>query len=351
MFDALGAWLVNKRFSLRQLFWITGLLAFFISPMADNLTTALVICTVITTISPNNLKFISLSAINIVVAANSGGSFSPFGDITTLMVWQANMLNFTDFFRLFIPAIVSFLIPAIVMTFFIEKHLPPVINKKINLKFGAKRIIFLFLITIILAVSVHQLLHLPPVIGMMTGLGLLKIFGFYIRKHEEQLKSKQMIEAPLFDVFKNIKQLEWDTLLFFYGIMLSIGGLAAIGYLAKGSTLIYSELGANLPMIHKQTPANVIVGLLSAIIDNIPIMFSVLTMKPNMSTGQWLLVTLTTGIGCSLLSIGSAAGVALMGYTKGIYSFFSHLKWSWVILLGYIAAIYLHFLINSKLFI
>jgi len=133
--------------------------------------------------------------------------------------------------------------------------------------------------------------------------------------------------------------------------MLCIGGLDAIGYLEKVSTLIYNNLGTNLPIMHQQTPANIIIGVLSAIIDNIPLMFAVLTMDPAMAKGQWLLVTLTSGIGGSLLSIGSAAGVALMGQTRGIYSFFSHLKWSWAILLGYIAAIYVHFLVNSKLFI
>ncbi len=124
-----------------------------------------------------------------------------------------------------------------------------------------------------------------------------------------------------------------------------------IGYLEKISILMYSDLGSNLSMVHKHTPANVIIGLLSAIIDNIPIMFSILTMDPIMTKGQWLLATLTTGIGGSLLSIGSAAGVALMGQTKGAYNFFSHLKWSWAILLGYVAAIWVHFLINYRLFI
>ena len=95
--------------------------------------------------------------------------------------------------------------------------------------------------------------------------------------------------------------------------------------------------------------ANTLVGILSAIIDNIPIMFAVLTMNPDMSHGQWLLVTMTAGVGGSLLSIGSAAGVALMGQARGVYTFFTHLKWSWAIALGYAASIYAHLIINSHL--
>jgi Na+/H+ antiporter NhaD/arsenite permease-like protein len=145
-----------------------------------------------------------------------------------------------------------------------------------------------------------------------------------------------------FDVFKNIARAEWDTLMFFYGVILCVGGLGFIGYLAMASHTMYIGWGA--------TNANIMVGVLSAIVDNIPVMFAVLTMKPDMSTGQWLLVTLTAGVGGSMLSIGSAAGVALMGQARGMYTFFGHLKWTPVIALGYAASIYVHFLVNARLF-
>ncbi|MBU1233187.1 MAG: sodium:proton antiporter NhaD, partial [Proteobacteria bacterium] len=113
-------------------------------------------------------------------------------------------------------------------------------------------------------------------------------------------------------------------------------------YLAMVSQVMYVEWGA--------TSANIMVGVLSAIVDNIPVMFAVLSMNPDMSTGQWLLVTLTAGVGGSLLSIGSAAGVALMGQARGMYTFAGHLKWTPVIALGYAASIAVHFLVNSRLF-
>ncbi|HEV8078526.1 MAG TPA: sodium:proton antiporter NhaD, partial [Marinobacter sp.] len=112
LFDALRAWLVGKGFSYQSLFWITGFLAFFISPVADNLTTALLMCAVLLKVGENSPKFISLGCINIVVASNAGGAFSPFGDITTLMVWQKGVVDFTEFFVLFLPALVSFIVPA-----------------------------------------------------------------------------------------------------------------------------------------------------------------------------------------------------------------------------------------------
>lgn len=125
-------------------------------------------------------------------------------------------------------------------------------------------------------------------------------------------------------------------------VILSVGGLGALGYLAVGSQIMYEGMGA--------TNANILVGVLSALFDNIPVMFAVLAMEPNMSHGQWLLVTLTAGVGGSMLSVGSAAGVAVMGQARGVYTFFSHLKWTWAIALGYVASIWVHFAINKSLF-
>jgi Na+/H+ antiporter NhaD/arsenite permease-like protein len=147
---------------------------------------------------------------------------------------------------------------------------------------------------------------------------------------------------PAFNVFKALQRAEWDTLMFFYGIILAVGGLGALGYLSLGSNAMYGDLGP--------TTANILVGILSAILDNIPIMFAVLSVMPDMDQGQWLLVTLTAGVGGSMLSIGSAAGVAVMGQARGVYTFLSHLKWTWAIAIGYAASIWVHFLVNSGRF-
>lgn len=495
VFQALRAWLVSRGFSLRTIFWITGALAFFISPVADNLTTALLMGAVVMAVAGNNIRFVAPACINVVVAANAGGAFSPFGDITTLMVWQKGMVEFHEFFNIFLPSAVNWLVPAIIMSLAVGKEPPQQFDEKIKIKFGGFVIIGLFLLTIATAVSFHNFLHLPPAAGMMLGMAFLGAFAYYIKRHEgrsesydgilgthgdlsyhplmrllqRKVKLSKMIEripepvfaidaghrvthwnkgceeftgiaakdiigtkdqwkpfyqqkrpvladliidyqpdsvieehykqryrknphvdntydasgfyphmgesgkwltfsaTPLkdqkgrvigavevvqeftaqqqkvahFDIMKRISQAEWDTLLFFYGVILCVGGLAQFGYLAVISQFMYHDLGP--------TMANAMVGVLSAIVDNIPVMFAVLTMSPEMSHGQWLLVTLTAGVGGSMLSIGSAAGVALMGTARGKYTFGAHLKWTPVIALGYVVSILCHLWINAKL--
>ena len=346
VFDALRNWLVAKGYSYRSLFWLTGILAFFISPIADNLTTALIMCAVVMAVGAGKPKFVSICCINIVVSANAGGAFSPFGDITTLMVWQKGIVEFGEFFALFLPSVVNYLVPAMIMQFALPSGKPDVVaDEQEGLKYGGLVIVGLFLMTIVTAVCFHNFLHIPPVFGMMTGLAYLKFYGYYLRQRSKTWTAAT--EAPPgsaedpynFDVFTKIAQAEWDTLFFFYGVILAVGGLGFIGYLGMASEFVYGELGA--------TTANVLVGIMSAIVDNIPVMFAVLTMQPDMNHFQWLLVTLTAGVGGSLLSVGSAAGVALMGQARGQYTFFGHLKWTPVIALGYGASIWVHFLVNG----
>ena len=364
IFDVLRAWLVNQGFSLRQVFWITGLIAFFMSPVADNLATALLMATVVISVGGSNYRFIALACINIVIAANSGGAFSPFGDITTLMVWQRGHVEFAQFFALFVPSVVNWLVTAGLLSLGLHSGQPDPVQEEAHLKHGALVVLGLFILTISMAVSMHNFLHLPPVIGMMTGLGFLKFFGYYLSgyyarkadidaaprsaREDSALGSEafhRVVEKKPgghYDIYASLQKAEWDTLMFFYGVILCVGGLGAFGYLALGSELMYTDLGP--------TVSNILVGIASALIDNIPVMFAVLAMEPDMSQGQWLLVTLTAGVGGSMLSIGSAAGVAVMGQARGIYTFFAHLKWTWAVVIGYAASIAVHFMINGDKF-
>ena len=380
VFDSLRSALVRRRLTLRQIFWLTGVMSFFISSQLDNLTTALVMGTVVLTVGRGHPKFIAVACINVVVAANAGGAWSAFGDITTLMVWQSGKVQFFEFYKIFFPSLVNWFIPAFCMQFAVPKLRADADDDVVRVKRGGYGTLGLFAFTIALAVSSYNLLKLPPVIGMTTGLGLLMMYGYYLKRTHSsapalipvepglgaQLKQRAFAtagapapmefpsvqfrvteaetraaiieqEAP-FDIFATIRKAEWDTLLFFYGIILAVGGLAFIGYLHNLSTLLYTDLGA--------TTANVMVGIISAFVDNIPVMFAVLNMNPGMDLTQWLLVTLTAGVGGSMLSIGSAAGVGLMGQSKGQYTFLSHLKWTWAIALGYAASIWVHLLIN-----
>jgi len=351
VFEALRSWLIRKQFGYRTLFWVTGILAFFISALADNLTTALLMGAVVMAVGKTNQKFVVIGCINLVIAANAGGAFSPFGDITTLMVWQKNIVasngpvGFWTFFYLFIPSLVNFLVPAAIMHFFVPDEKPAGGGERVNIKRGGLTIVGLFMFTIALAVAYHSVLELPPVIGMLTGMALLKFFAYYLKRTttgSAQKNTAELGDTESFDIYREVARSEWDTLFFFYGVVMCVGGLGFIGYLSMLSQALYGGWGA--------TDANIAIGVISAIVDNIPVMFAVLTMQPDMSVGQWLLVTLTAGVGGSMLSIGSAAGVALMGQARGTYTFFAHLKWAPVIALGYAASIATHLFINSSLF-
>lgn len=332
VFGTLRARLVGMGLSFRQLFWATGIIAFFMSAVADNLTTALVMGAVVMAVGADSPRFVAVAMVNVVSSANAGGAFSPFGDITTLMVWQSGRIEFFEFFVLFIPSVVTYLVPAVMMSFAVPAAQPPGTEEHVEMRRGAKRAIFLGLLTIALAVSFEQFLGLPPFMGMMTGLSLLMFLAYYLRRTRREGEME-------YNIFRAVRAVEWDTLLFFFGVMFSVGGLAFIGYLSLASNFLYDGWGP--------TAANTVLGVASAVIDNIPVMFSVLTMQPDMSHFQWLLVTLTCGVGGSLLAIGSAAGVALMGTSQGRYTFFSHLRWTPVLALGYAAGIGTHFLVNG----
>lgn len=339
VFLRLNAMLVSAGFGLRAVFWTTGALAFFISPIADNLTTALLMGTVAVTVGRGNARFIAMACTNIVVAANAGGAWSPFGDITTLMVWTANKVHTGEFLQLFVPSLVNWLVPAALMSLWVPRARPQPLSEAVRLKDGWWVVVLLFLATIATAITFHLVLHLPPFLGMTTGLAYYCLYG-YVRT----MQARRELAEPL-DVFHDVAAVEWDTLLFFFGVIMCVGSLGELGYLATVSDWLYRGAGP--------TWANIGIGGLSAVVDNVPVMFAVLNMDPPMGATpaehvyQWCLVTLTAGVGGSMLSVGSAAGVALMGSARGHYTFMSHLRWTPVIMLGYALAIAAHWWLNA----
>jgi len=323
VFDLMKFKLVSKGYSYKKLFWLTGLLAFFISPVADNLTTALILSTVLFTIDKEKINFLVPGAINIVVAANAGGAWSPFGDITTLMAWTAEKGEFVDFLYLFPASVLGWILTAFLLSLSVPKgepHFDPATEKKPELKDGGMGVVYLGVGTIVIAVLGHQFFHFPAMWGMMFGLALLKLFSIHLAK-----RGKQHL-----DIYVNMQKVENDTLLFFFGILSAVGALHFLGYLEYVHHL-YELVGA--------TTANIGVGFISAIIDNVPVMSAILKSSPSMGTDEWMLVTMTAGIGGSLISFGSAAGVGVMGRLRGIYTFGSHMKFGWTVLAGYILSI------------
>jgi Na+/H+ antiporter NhaD/arsenite permease-like protein len=355
VFDGLRIWLLSRQYSYRQLFWITGILAFLLSTVISGMAVGLLLGAVAAAVGKYKKEFVALACVNIVVATNAGGSLSPLGGISTLFVWQHKILHFHEFFSIAVPCMVDFLLPAVVMHFFVPKETPAASTQSIWLRRGSKRVILLFVITLVITVSSNVILELPPAAGMMAGLGLLQFFSFYLTKTAHEVKGDFahvyklfQVEMPTdnkkqdFDVFKNISNVDWDTLLFFYGAMMMIGALGFIGYLDAIAHFLFGEISPTI--------ANIMIGLSSAFVDNGTLMFAVLSMHPDLPTGQWLLLTLTLGVGGSLLSIGSAPGVALLGQIKEGYTFAFHMRWMPVILLGYFASIAVHFWINARYF-
>ena len=326
VFDRLKYNLISKGYTYRKLFWVTGFLAFFISPVADNLTTALILSTVLVTIEKTRKDFLVPGAINIVVAANAGGAWSPFGDITTLMAWTAGKGQFTDFLYLFPSAFLGFFVTAFLLSRFVP-NIVPVFDaskeKMPKMAEGAKEVMILGVFTIASAVLSHQVLHLPAMWGMMFGLALLKVYSY-------GLKRKYGIDH--FNIFHSMSKIENNTLMFFFGILAAVGVLYFVGWLGLAAVVYH-------PDVLGPTWANISVGFLSAIVDNVPVMSAILKANPTMEVDQWMLVTMTAGIGGSLISFGSAAGVGVMGKMHGIYTFSSHMKYAWTILVGYVVSI------------
>lgn len=325
VFNALKAKLIAKGYSYRELFWITGALAFFISPVADNLTTALILSTVLLTIETKNKAFLVPSAINVVVAANAGGAWSPFGDITTLMAWSAGKGNFTDFLYLFPASFLGWIVTAYLLSRYVPdldplKEGDAAAAEKIEILKGGKMIVAFGALTIALAVIGKQVMHLPPMWGMLFGLSLLQLYMYFLKKNHKQDVS----------VFLAMSKIENNTLLFFFGILAAVGALHFVGFL---------EYAAQLYAIFSPTVVNISIGFLSAIVDNVPVMSAVLKANPSIDHAQWMLVTMTAGIGGSLISFGSAAGVGVMGKMAGIYTFASHIRLAWTVLVGYIVSL------------
>ena len=327
VFEVMKHKLISRGLTYRQLFWVTGFIAFFLSPVADNLTTALILATVLVTLEKNRKDFLIPGAINIVVAANAGGAWSPFGDITTLMAWTAGKGLFTDFLFLFPASILGWLVTAYLLSIFVptDKPEPSKADENPKIHHGGKIIIYLGIFTILAAVMGKQIMHLPPMWGMLFGLSILKLYTYQL---------KRTIKVDI-NIFSSVSKIEHDTLIFFIGILAAVGALHFLGFL---------DLAVKLYDIFSPTIVNIGVGFLSAIIDNVPVMSAVLKANPDLGLDQWMLVTLTAGVGGSLISFGSAAGVGVMGKMHGIYTFSAHMKYAWTILIGYIVSVLVWYL-------
>ena len=332
VFEVLKQKLLKKWYDFKQLFWIIWFLAFFLSPLIDNLTTALILVTVLMTISKDN-KFLIPTAINIVVAANAWGVWSPFGDITTLMAWTSWKWGFIDFLSLFPAAFIWWLVTAYCLSKFIWKGKPKTRHNIMHqrLKKWSRKIMWLWLFTIFMAVIWHQIFDIPAMWWMMFWFSLLKIYTY-------RLSTKW--DLSMYYIDRKIKHVEVDTLLFFFWILSAVWALSFLWYfiyIIDFYTLVWSLFW------------NITVWIMASVVGNVPVMSSVLKSNINMWSELWMLLTLAVWIWWSLISFWSAAWIWMMWKLRWYYTFKAHMKFFPIILLGYFVSISV-FIIQYYLF-
>ena len=321
----------------KRLIWIVGFITFFLSAILDNLTTTIVMVSLLRKLIKNNddrLLFIGI----VVIAANAGGAWTPIGDVTTTMLWiggQISTMNISQ--KLFLPSLVCLIIPLIAISFQLKGKVERVVTKpqspdNILTRKKQQIILVLGLLVLILVPVFKTYTHLPPFMGMLLGLGILWIITEVMYKDENQEEKKHLT------LVNALHKIDISSILFFLGILMAIAALESSGILSTTALWLSKTIG-NLSAIVMS------IGLSSAIIDNVPLvaatqgMYS-LTQYP-MDNYLWEFLAFCAGTGGSILIIGSAAGVAAMGMEK-IDFFWYVKKISWLALLGYLAGAFVY---------
>ena len=323
----------NKRYLLI----IVSVLAFVLSAVLDNLTTAIVMATVVKKLIPEKTDryyFLGL----VIISANAGGCFSPIGDVTTTMLWVANKLTPSIIItHLFLPSLICMVVPLAFSMIKIKGHVSSInIEKKdSSISSKEKTLIFGLGLACLLFVPVFKTItHLPPYMGILFGLGIMWVVTELIHKRKDE------IEKGKFSVVNAITKTDVPSVLFFLGILLAVACLQEIHVLQNTATLLNDHIG-NLKII------SFLIGLLSAIVDNVPLLAASMGMYdfPTNDT-FWEMMAYCTGTGGSCLIIGSAAGVAVMGMENISFSwYFKNI--SWLAFVGYIAGFLIYNLQNS----
>ena len=322
------------------LLWKLTLITFFLSAILDNMTTAIVM-TMVTNKLISDRKDKLYYAGMIIVAANSGGAFSPIGDVTTIMLWvKGNISTFGVMKALFIPALVSVLVPAAILSFILKgklnaHHDKSAEGKEMNISRGERLAVFWIGVGGLLSVPIFRFATgLPPFMGILLVLALLWIVTEFIFK---QKKYQDMANLP--DVSSMLHRIDLSTILFFLGILTTVAALSETGTLKALGTALDNAFGGNPYMITG------IIGILSAFVDNVPLVASCMGMYEVGNVGVycidgtfWQLLAYSAGIGGSLLIIGSAAGVVVMGLQNISFGWYMK-KFTWIVLAGYLAGI------------
>ncbi len=328
--------IINKAIATRNrriLLWIVCALTFFLSAVLDNLTTTIVMVTLCQKLIRNmNFRMIFIGMI--IIAANSGGAWSPIGDVTTTMLWISGRISTTAIIAsLFLPSLVSLIVPLTVATLMIngetEKNTEGFEQAATASSKEQKLILLVGLLVLVLVPVFKTVTHLPPFMGMLLGLGTLWIITeiLHRKKNEDQKQQLSVVNA--------LQRMDVPSILFFLGILLAVGALQYTGLLSGLANQLSTVIRNEKMLVGS-------IGIISAIVDNVPIVAASMAMySMDIYTADhsfWLLLAFCAGTGGSLLIIGSAAGVAAMGLEKITFGWYFK-KISWLALLGYISGI------------
>ena len=345
--------------SKRSLLWRIAFMTFILSAILDNLTTSIVMIMILRKLVADKTDRIIYAAL-VIIAANSGGAFSPIGDVTTIMLWNKGVITAAGVItEIFIPSLVSMVIPAYILSLSLKGELIPqqdtVVQEESDcLSEGQRKAIFFLGVGGLIFVPIFKTItHLPPFVGILLVLGVLWTVTeiFYVSIHQECEDTANNTNTQK-RVSKMLSRIDMDTILFFLGILMAVGCLETIGVLTMLGEGLNTAFDGNFYLITG------IIGVLSSIVDNVPLVAGCMGMYPVVADPAsamaidgifWQLLAYCAGVGGSMLIIGSAAGVVVMGLEKITFGWYMK-KITWIAFVGYLAGIGCYWLEKAFLF-
>ena len=325
-----------KTINKRKLLWIIGIVSFFLSAVLDNLTTAIVMVSLLRKLIKDKETRIYFASL-VVIAGNAGGAWSPIGDVTTTMLWIGGQITATNIIKvLFFPSVICLVVPILILSFILKGNIETIPSKESKgeqtFPFDQKLILIVGMAALVFVPIFKAITGLPPFMGILLGLGVVWMVTEFLHKYKDE-------ESVNFSVVQAIRRIDAPSILFFLGVLLAVAALQSTNQLAHLAAYMNAKIG-RLDLIVMG------IGLLSAIVDNVPLVAATMGMYPLQTYPTdhflWEFIAYCAGTGGSCLIIGSAAGVAAMGIEKIDFIWYLK-KISWIALLGYLAgaAVYL----------
>jgi len=327
----------------KKLVWIIGIITFFLSAILDNLTTTIVMVSLLRKLIPSHKDRLILAGL-VVISANAGGAWSPIGDVSTTMLWMGHQVTTVNIIiKTILPSVVCFVIPAFIMSMQMKGFIERDESKKeklLSTSHERKAVFFIGLACLLFVPVFKTITHLPPYMGIIFGLGLMWVTTEMVHSGKDES------EKGLLSVNHALRKIDTPSILFFLGILLAVSALQSTGILTSVAASLERSIG-NISII------TIIIGFLSAIVDNVPLVAAAQGMY---SLDQyptdhffWEFLAYCSGTGGSILIIGSAAGVAAMGMERIEFGWYLK-KFAWLAIIGYLtgAGVFLlqHYLLN-----